>query len=175
MRDRVQGADSLDFRADFADDEGEIAIGHEYGLRNNYSKMVLYPLAADGFTGDVSEFERLGISVDYSGNVKFMQVPIAGDGDFFREWVDAKMGIIRRVLEGLRGLSSRHVALYLLKGAGDACRVVYYLRTTPADMIGSFLREFDSELRHTFEGVVGLILSDEQWQQCTLGIKSAGI
>eukprot|EP00973_Karenia_brevis_P076691 10652408-Karenia_brevis.AAC.1 len=48
--------------------KGKIVVGREYGLRNNYSKMVLYPLAGDAFDGDVSEFERLGISVDYSGN-----------------------------------------------------------------------------------------------------------
>ena len=114
----------------------------------------------------------MGISVDYSGNVKLMQVPIAGDSEFLREWVDTKMGIIKRVLVGLRGLSSKHVALYLLKGAGDACRVVYYLRTTPADLIGQLIREFDSELRLTFEHVVGLVLSDEQWQQCKSEFKN---
>eukprot|EP00973_Karenia_brevis_P062010 8624419-Karenia_brevis.AAC.1 len=53
--------------------KGEVAIGREYGLRNKYSKMVLYPLAGGAFTGDVSEFQRLGVSVNYSGNVKFMQ------------------------------------------------------------------------------------------------------
>eukprot|EP00973_Karenia_brevis_P019599 2688776-Karenia_brevis.AAC.1 len=85
------------------------------------------------------------------------------------------MGIIRRVMEGLRGLSSRHVALYLLKGAGDACRVVYYLRTTPADMIREFISEFDEELRNTFEEVVGLVLSDDQWRRATLGVKFSGV
>ena len=33
------------------------------------------------------------------------------------------------------------------------------------------VHEFDSELRQTFQHVVGLVLSDEQWQQCALGIK----
>ena len=42
-------------------------------------------------------------------------------------------------LEGLKGLSSRHVAFYLLKGAGDACRVVYYLRRTGVDLLWSSL------------------------------------
>eukprot|EP00973_Karenia_brevis_P057578 8008662-Karenia_brevis.AAC.1 len=40
--------------------------------------MVLYPLAGQDFTGDVSAFERMGITVDYSCNVKFMQVPMSG-------------------------------------------------------------------------------------------------
>ena len=39
------------------------------------------------------------------------------------------------VATGLKGLSSRHVAFYLLAGAGDACRVVYYLRTALLDML----------------------------------------
>eukprot|EP00973_Karenia_brevis_P071577 9945294-Karenia_brevis.AAC.1 len=86
-------------------------------------KLVIYPLSGDRFTGDMSGFERLGIKVDYSGNLKFMQVPVVGDDEFLAAWVEAKMGIIRKVLTGLRGLSSKHVALYLLKGAGDACRV----------------------------------------------------
>eukprot|EP00973_Karenia_brevis_P091906 12409746-Karenia_brevis.AAC.1 len=73
MLDRVEGVGDLDFAADFADDgvtgsdvddvlkvlQAEVAIGHDYGLRNNYSKMVLYPLAGQGFTGDVSVFEHM--------------------------------------------------------------------------------------------------------------------
>lgn len=104
-----------------------------------------------------------------------MQVPIVGSEEFIREWVDLKMGIIKKVLEGVRGLSSRHVALYLLRGAGDACRVVYYLRTTPADMIRPFIEEFDQGLRAAFEEVVGFRVSDRQWDQAALGTKSSGI
>eukprot|EP00973_Karenia_brevis_P058945 8206676-Karenia_brevis.AAC.1 len=117
----------------------------------------------------------MGVKVDYSGNVKFMQVPIVGDEAFVGEWIESKMGIIRRVLEGLKGLSSKHVALYLLKGAGDGCRIVYYLRTTPRDLLGRFVDEFDLGLRQAFEDIVGLVLSDEQWEQATLGVKQSGI
>ena len=145
MRDRITEVRELDFAADFTDDgvdgdhyekvfdvlEKEIALGSEYGLRNNYDKMVVYPLAGRAFTGDLSKFERLGIQVDYSQNVKFMQVPVVGSGEFVREWVEYKMGIIKRVFAGLRGLSKRQVALYLLRRAGHGCRVLYYLRATP--------------------------------------------
>ena len=67
---------------------------------------------------------------------------------------------IGKVLDGIRGLSCRHVALYLLKGAGDVCRVLYYLRSVPSDLMQGFIRQFDSELRSTLEDVVGLRLSD---------------
>eukprot|EP00973_Karenia_brevis_P088638 12290314-Karenia_brevis.AAC.1 len=62
-----------------------------------------------------------------------------------------------------------------MKGAGDACRIVYYPRTTPVDMIKPFVEEFDCELRRTVEEMLGLVLSDEQWLQCTLGIKKSGV
>eukprot|EP00973_Karenia_brevis_P026623 3673487-Karenia_brevis.AAC.1 len=42
-------------------------------------------------------------------------------------------------------------------------------------MIRLFIEQFDSELRGAFEEVVGLVLSDEQWAQSTLGIKSSGM
>ena len=123
--------------------------------------MVLYPLAGQRFNEthrrELDGFRQLGVKIDYSCNVKLMPVPIVGDAAFIAEWVDAKMGIIRKVLEGLKGLSSRHVAFYLLKGAGDACRVVYYLRTTPLDMMKPFVDQFDCELRVAFEEIVGFL------------------
>eukprot|EP00973_Karenia_brevis_P027202 3752486-Karenia_brevis.AAC.1 len=97
-----------------------------------------------------------------------MQVPIAGSADFIQEWVSSKMGIIRRIMEGLRGLSSKQVALYLLRGAGDGCRAVYYVRCCPRELLGSFLNEFDGEVRRTLEEVVGSSLSESQWDQAAL-------
>ena len=75
-----------------------------------------------------------------------MQVPVVGSQQFIREWVTYEMGIIRQVLDGVSGLSQRQVALYLLREAGDGCRVLYYLRTTPRDLIKDFVKEFDEVL-----------------------------
>ena len=189
MRDRIPEVSQLDFAADFADDgvdggdyeavfkvlEKEIALGPEYGLRNNYDKMVVYPLAGDRFTGDLSKFIELGCKIDYSGNVKFMQVPVVGSPAFVKEWVGQKMGIIRKILEGVKGLSKRQVALYLLRKAGHGCRVVYYLRTTPRDIIQEFVKEFDEELRETFQVVMGVSITDLQWDQASFGVKESGL
>ena len=155
--------------------EKEIALGPEYGLRNNYDKMVVYPLAGRRFTGDLSKFTELGIPIDYSGNVKFMQVPIAGTPEFIREWVTYKMGIVKKILKGIAGLSQRQVALYLLRKTGHGCRVLYYLRSTPRDLIEEFVKEFDENLRSTFETVVGLATSEEQWEQAGLRVKGSGL
>jgi len=137
--------------------------------------MVLYPLAGRGFTGDLSRFEELGIKIDYSGNVKFMQVPVVGSREFVKEWVGQKMSIIKSILEGIRGLSKRQVALYLLRKAGHGCRVVYYLRTTPRDLIEEFVQEFDEELKQTFQLIMGFVVSDEQWEQASMRVKGSGL
>jgi hypothetical protein len=87
MRDRIPKVVGLDFTADFADDgvdggdcdtvynvlEKEVALGPEYGLRNICEKMVVYPLAGERFSGDLSKFTALGIPIDYTGNVKFIK------------------------------------------------------------------------------------------------------
>eukprot|EP00973_Karenia_brevis_P027960 3850781-Karenia_brevis.AAC.1 len=42
-------------------------------------------------------------------------------------------------------------------------------------MIEHFLLEFDGELRKTLGDIIGLVLSDDQWEQATLGIKRSGL
>ena len=84
------------------------------------------------------------------------------------------MGVVRKILEGVRGLSKRQVALYLLRKAGHGCRVVYYLRTTPRDLIQEFVQEFDVELRETFQVVLGVSITDLQWDQASFGVKGVG-
>ena len=79
------------------------------------------------------------------------------------------------MLVGVQGLSKRQVALYLLRGAGHGCRIVYYLRCCPRDLIEEFVSRFDGELRRTLESVVGLVLSDQQWEQATLPVKDSGV
>jgi hypothetical protein len=104
-----------------------------------------------------------------------MQVPIAGSAAFIKEWVEYKMGIIRNILGGIQGLSQRQVALYLLRKAGHGCRVVYYLRTTPRELMEEFVDKFDGPLRRTFEVVGGLATSNEQWEQAGLRVKQGGL
>ena len=37
------------------------------------------------------------------------------------------------------------------------------------------IKEFDDSLRHTFETVLGLATSDEQWEQAGLRVKASGL
>ena len=100
---------------------------------------------------------------------------MVGSGEFVREWVEYKMGIIKQVFAGLRGLSKRQVALYLLRRAGHGCRVLYYLRTTPRDLIPQFVQCLDDEMRGALEEILGLVLDDAQWEQAALPTRSSGL
>ncbi len=88
-----------------------------------------------------------------------MQVLAVGSADFIKEWAASKMGMIRRVLHVIKSLSSKHVALYLLKGAGDACRVACYLRATLSDTRHTFIDEFDAELVAAFDEILDTCVS----------------
>eukprot|EP00973_Karenia_brevis_P084042 11660924-Karenia_brevis.AAC.1 len=55
--------------------KGEIDLGQEYGVRHNFSKMVLYVLSGHEFQGNLQEFRDLGV-----------QVPVVGDAEFVRDW-----------------------------------------------------------------------------------------
>ena len=189
MRDRIPDLNQVDFVADFADDgvlggdcdkvlavlKREIELGPEYGSKFNFSKMVVYPVAGQLFDGDLEGYRQLGIKVDLSGNVVFMKVPIAGSAAFCKEWGRLKMVEIRKVFDGLRGLPSRHVSMFLLRVAGNVCKVVYILRVVPRDMIEDFIIDFDSALKETFEEIVGLRLDALQWAQSCFRISEGGM
>eukprot|EP00973_Karenia_brevis_P028437 3918797-Karenia_brevis.AAC.1 len=65
MRDRTDGIGDVGFMADLADDgviggdyrtvlrelKAEVELGDEYGVRHNFSKMVVYVLAGQAFQG----------------------------------------------------------------------------------------------------------------------------
>ena len=58
----------------------EIRLAGKYGAKLNCGKMVLYVIGGEG-VGDVSEFEGMGIRVDRSRNIWFMEAHISGDAD----------------------------------------------------------------------------------------------
>ena len=66
------------------------------------------------------------------------------------------------ILEGVTGLNQRQVALYLLRKAGHGCRVLYYLRSTPMDLIKDFVKEFDENLRSTLKQCLMSLMASQK-------------
>jgi len=138
--------------------------------------MVLYIVGGEGFDGAVSEFETMGISIDRSMNISFMKAPVCGSQDFLQQFSKDKMVAIKKVFEGIKGIRGRHVGLYLLRTCANVCRVVYYCRAVPREMLAELLDDFDHELREAVEEFVGLtLLKENQWAQATLLTKGGGL
>ena len=73
--------------------------------------MKVYTVAGEGFEGDLSGFESLGIPIDKSCNVEFMKVPIVGDRGFLKLWGEDKLKDIRKTLSAIERLTYKLVGL----------------------------------------------------------------
>ena len=62
------------------------------------------------FAGNLANFVKLGMPVDYSSAVKFTQVTIVGPTGVLREQATHKFSVFTRTVGGIRGLSKRLVA-----------------------------------------------------------------
>ena len=57
-----------------------------------------------------------------------------------------------------------------------APKVVYSLRcNSPSDESSKIFRKFDSVQRATFEGILGVLLSDTSWDQACLPVNETGV
>ena len=127
-----------------------------------------------GPDGDLSGFAALGMKWIGRETQLFMQVPIVGSEALMKEWAAEKIKDIAKVLEAVRGMSSKHVALYILGRAGKACGVLFSARCSPTDIIRYLVNQLDAELRQAFEDVVGFRFDVTQWEQAALGVKLGG-
>ena len=202
LRQLTPSASRLSIKADYADDgidggslknrwntlQEEIALADRFGTKFNYDKMKLYLLAGDFFNSDnsstdekfrenmdmLANFRGLGIEIDYSQNISFMKVPIMGSQEFIDEFIQKKLHELTKTLDVLVELPNPHVAHYLLRQAAGVCKVQYFMRTTPVDMIRALFEGFDQTQKQVFEQLVGMELDETQWTQAQLPIKLGG-
>ena len=62
-----------------------------------------------------------------------------------------------------------------MKSAANVCKVVYYMRTAPRDMIEELVKSFDEDLREVLGEVIGWRLDDEHWKQAGLRVARGGL
>ena len=190
MRGATPAGGKLSIQADYADDgmdggepsdvlevlKEEKVLAERYGARLNLTKMVVYIVGGEGVTDEsLRGFEELGIKIDRSMNIVFMKAPVHGSTEFLHDFWKNKMGEIRKTFDGIRKIKSRHIGLYLLRNCANVCRVVYYCRAVPRDMLSNLLDELDQELREVVEEVLGLTLQENQWAQATLPVRDGGL
>ena len=92
----------------------EFRLAEEYGLRYDLNNCTLYLLAGDGFRGDISAFQALGVRVDATCNIQILKAPVCGSPEFLVEWCQNKKSDFECVFQALQDLDQKYVAFHLL-------------------------------------------------------------
>ena len=83
---------------------------------------------------------------------------------------------MEELLDNLAFVDDPQCALVILRFRLGASKMVYSLRcNSPSDESNKILREFDSVQRATFEGILGVLLSDTSWDQACLPVNKTGV
>ena len=78
---------------------------------------------------------------------------------------------LEELLDNLAYVDDPQCALGILRFCLGAPKMVYFLRcNSPSDESNQIIRTFDSVQRATFEGILGVLLSDTSWDQACLPI-----
>ena len=83
---------------------------------------------------------------------------------------------LEELLDNLAYVDDPQCALGLLRFCLGAPKMVYSLQCiSPSEESNKILRKFDSVQRATFEGILGVLLSDTSWDQACLPINKTGV
>ena len=119
-------------------------------------------------------FPPLRHSVTPFNDLSILQVPL-GPPDVVGPFVAKKLlAGLKPVLEKLEAFEDTPAALYLLLVSFSSVRATHFMRTTPLSHWRSIATSFDSQIRHTFESIVGFPLTDLAYTQACLTPKLGG-
>ena len=153
----------------------ELRLAEEYGLRYDLNNCTLYLLAGDGFCGDVSAFQALGVRVDATCNIQILKAPVCGSPEFLAEWCQNKKSDFERVFKALEDLDQKHVAFHLLQACMGWSQLNYLGRTAPRHFLVPLMEWYDARYREVFEVILGEKITDVQWLQATLPSTTGGL
>ena len=176
------------FEPEFADDtylggrcsdvlsrfKAELRCASKYGIAFEMGECTVYTLAGERFTGDLREFEEMGVKICRKPNIEMLKSPVTGDAEFMKEWCSKRGDQLELTLDAIADLPKAHTALHLLKSCASACKVVHLARTTPQAYIEPLLERFEASQKRAVETITGLSLNSEQWKQAQLPIIGRG-
>ncbi len=182
-------AATLDLAPGFADDgylggrseEVLRAVGHwravmpALGLR--FSRLEVVPAAGAATTANLDRFRALGCEVNLTQCFETVKAPVAVGpraGEYYQRYGEERARKAAATVREIAALPDRHVALHLLRQAGDFCRVNYLARTTPSGAVSKGLELYDREVRAALERLVGSCLDDPGWEQAQQPGRNAG-
>jgi hypothetical protein len=141
----------------------------QLGLRLNVSKCEISTKRI-GPNLDFNEFR--GFKFIPSADLTLLGAPLMA-GRAVETVVGQKLNDLNRAISKL-GILDRHDALVLLKNSLSIPRLQYILRTSPS-FLCPLLNDFDTALRNGLSVILNVSLSDHQWTQSTLPVRSGGL
>ena len=150
--DAFSGGDAADVLEAF---HQELKLAEAYGIRFDLSKCTLYLLAGDGFRGDISGFQALGVRVVAGTDVVVLKAPVTGRDAFLEEFRQNKQLELERLYSCLEGLPQCDVALYLLRLIASFGRVQYLCRFAPRTFLQPLLDYCHDRIRNVIESILG--------------------
>ena len=107
--------------------------------------------------------------------IEILEAAIGSDA-FVSSCLLKRVKKLDELLDNLAYVDDLQCALGILCFCPGAPKIVYSLQcNSPSDESNKILRKFDSVQRATFEGILGVLLSDTSWDQACLPINKTGV
>ena len=97
---------------------------------------------------------------------------IMGNNNFFISICLAKVAAAQ---DSITILEDPQVELHLLHSCSGSCKVIHLLRTVPLNVLRSFLKHFDANLRNCSSRILQCSLPDDSWNQAILPFHLGGL
>ena len=152
------------------------AVMPALGLR--FSRLEVVPAAGAATAVNLDSFRALGGEVNLTQCFETVQAPVAvgpDAADFYQRFGEVRAKKAAATVREIAALPDRHVALHLLRQAGDFCRVTYLARTTPSAVVPRGLELYDQEVRAALERLTTNRLEDHAWEQAKQPGRNAGL
>lgn len=148
-----------------------IRDGPNFGLQMNLAKsQILWPsnskLGDDLFPAEMSRYPN--------ANFDLLGSPI-GDEDHCNNFIAHKILKYDRLITCLSSMEDAHIASVLMKLCHSFCKVIYFMRTVPSNLIIESLSAFNNRIRSTFEKMLAISISDDTWNHISLSIYNGGL
>ena len=147
-------------------------FGPSLGLQVNLSKCELISSSNNG--GVFADFEPELVKIA-DGNMTILGSPI-GSSQHCENWISSKLNKkLEILLNKIENLDHSQSSFLLLLFCASFCKMVWYIRTIPPDLISDSCSRFDVAVLCSFEKLIGAGLSKLSLQQARLSTKFGGI
>ncbi|CAE7275446.1 unnamed protein product [Symbiodinium sp. KB8] len=150
------------------------AAARQIGLQLNPRKCELIPCGGPTSAVDARAFPA-GVCVNTTGNFMLLGAPIGHAPYTETRTLAERVEKARPLLQAIASLDDPQTGLLLLRHCASYCKIVFALRVTPPQLLGSAAQAFDKAVRECLELLCTGPLPDAAWLQASLSTSAGGL